>query len=1237
MSSNPTGRTADGAGYTFPPPLHMRFVGTLKAAVAAVTVQVMIRRRTRCIIAGLAGLWCLAAHGGPPDGPPPEPAAYPGPIRTSDAGTATPREIPFFPSAANARGWQGFVRVVNHSDEDGAVSIRAFDDAGRDFGTLTLAIDAGETVHFNSDDLEDGNASKGLTGSTGRPAQGDWRLRLTSTLSIEAMAYVRTADGLLTAMHDVAPMVEGAGQSYRVVTFNPGSNDSQASLLRLVNPGAAEAAVTITGVDDRGRHRGPVRLSIPPRAARTISAADLEGGAANLDGTLGDGGGKWRLAVESDAPVRVMSLLASPTGHLTNLSTVPLTARTDAGGWVFLVPFFPAAGNAHGWQGFVRIANYSDAPAEVTILAADDAGRGADPLLLELDGGETAHFNSGDLEDGNASKGLASGIGRPGAGDWRLSLVSSQRIDVLAYVRTSDGLLTAMHDFAPAARDGSSTRVVTFNPGSNHNQESLLRLVNPGAAEAAVTITGVDDRGAAGGSVQLRVAARASRTVSAADLEEGAANMDGALGDGSGKWRLTVAAEGLIAMSLLASPTGHLTNLSTVPSGTATPARPADRAYAVGETLASLPTGVWHPDYLQPGGGVRTSTTISSSSPDEDWTEIALDDAAFFDLNDVRYTCRSAGGCIVRDREVIEGSILQTTLGGGRDDHGDSRASATPVAVGSDTPGVLDTADVDWFRVEVDGPGLLEVRTSGFVDTEGRLEQAGGTLVTENDDGPDQDNFRITARISAGTHYVGVRGWEPDETGSYTLHVRFSAADPGAPASAVVTAVDTFRLLNDNLDPIGITFANGRFHVIDQEDGKVYAYTASGAPDHAAGFDLDSENDGAWGLVYANGRYYVVDLWDDKVYAYTASGERVVGADFELTSDNRSPRDIAYVDGRFHVVDSGEDKVFAYTAAGDRDPEADFDLQILHFDADSIVHANGRFYIGDEDDAKVYAYTVAGDPDPEADFELQDNFELVGIAYADSRFHIAYRYKSKVHAYTAAGERDVDADFDLQDRGNLQPRVIAYANGRFHVADGEHRKLYAYTTSGRYDPDADFDLQDRNGYARGITFANGRFHVLDQDDDRVYAYTASGRPDPDANFDLRLFDDGSSGIAFAGGRFHVVNEYTEKVYAYTASGERDPDADFFLQHHDGYPYRPQAMVHVDGRLHILDANSHTNDKNMVYAYTLSGQRDPAADFETPANIDVPRGMAYANGRFHLTAQEDDKVYSLTVDLPDSNR
>ena len=59
----------------------------------------------------------------------------------------------------------------------------------------------------------------------------------------------------------------------------------------------------------------------------TLTALQLETGGEGLTGALGEGMGKWRLRVRSDRPIVVMSLLESPTGHLTNLSTVPDQSR----------------------------------------------------------------------------------------------------------------------------------------------------------------------------------------------------------------------------------------------------------------------------------------------------------------------------------------------------------------------------------------------------------------------------------------------------------------------------------------------------------------------------------------------------------------------------------------------------------------------------------------------------------------------------------------------------------------------------------------------------------------------------------------------------------------------------------------------------------------------------------------------------------------------------------------------
>ena len=227
--------------------------------------------------------------------------------------------VNLFPAASDALGRQGFVRVVNRSNLDGVVTILSYDDSDTRHETLRLSLAAGETAHLNSDDLELGNRAKGLTGSTGS-GTGTWRLRMYSGLDIEVHAYVRTADGFLTAINATTTL---AGAVRQVAFFNPGSNEAQVSVLRLVNRSARAQPVSIDGTDDLGLRPGTtLRVLVPATDAVELTAAELESGDADAieSGALGDGSGKWRLRVESSGVAAVLSLLSSPSGHLTNLS-----------------------------------------------------------------------------------------------------------------------------------------------------------------------------------------------------------------------------------------------------------------------------------------------------------------------------------------------------------------------------------------------------------------------------------------------------------------------------------------------------------------------------------------------------------------------------------------------------------------------------------------------------------------------------------------------------------------------------------------------------------------------------------------------------------------------------------------------------------------------------------------------------------------------------------------------------
>ena len=242
--------------------------------------------------------------------------------------------LPLLLAADNERG-QGFVRILNASNVAGTVSIRAFDDAGQAYGPLELAIDADGARHFNSGDLEDGNPAKGITGATG-PGTGDWRLELSSRLDLVALAFVRTPDGFLTSMHDAAQgwWDESRGAQgahvYPLRFFNPASNTRLASEVRVVNIGPQAQRITIQGRDDEAVSSPLVSFRLAANGARFLTAPELEtGAAAGLDGGLGDGAGKWELYVSAAAPLKVMSLVKTESGHFTNLSSDP-TASAPA-------------------------------------------------------------------------------------------------------------------------------------------------------------------------------------------------------------------------------------------------------------------------------------------------------------------------------------------------------------------------------------------------------------------------------------------------------------------------------------------------------------------------------------------------------------------------------------------------------------------------------------------------------------------------------------------------------------------------------------------------------------------------------------------------------------------------------------------------------------------------------------------------------------------------------------------
>ena len=454
--------------------------------------------------------------------------------------------VPHVPSASS-QGHAGLVRIESRSARPGEVRVVAVDDAGQRLEAGRLTLGAGAAVEFEMAALESGDASLGLAG-TG-PGQGDWRLELTTELDIQARAYAR-AEGFLTALHDAA-LVSG---EVELPFFNPGG-EARRSVLRLANARGERARLTVRGVDDAGRAGGAVTVELAAWEARGYTASELESGAASgLTGSLGDGAGKWRLFLEAErGSAYATNLLLDGSGVL---SSVPGGMSRGSGG-VHRVSLFPSASDGAGRRGEVRVVNRSPEAAEVGIDAFDATDRAYERLRLALGAESSARFDSTDLEQGNSEKGLTGSTGS-GEGDWWLELSSASDIEVLSYVDTAAGPLSGVR--GTVGRETATG--MRYEAVLLAGESGELRLLNAGGAAVEVRVTGTDDAGASGGEVEVTLAPWVARTLTATALAEGS-GVRGALGAGTGSWRLRLESDGEIdVLSLVRGAGGMLSDVS---------------------------------------------------------------------------------------------------------------------------------------------------------------------------------------------------------------------------------------------------------------------------------------------------------------------------------------------------------------------------------------------------------------------------------------------------------------------------------------------------------------------------------------------------------------------------------------------------------------------------------------------------------------------------------------------------
>ena len=434
---------------------------------------------------------------------------------------------------------QTFIRFINPSDSEANVEVYGIDDGGMRSrrGALSFTLPANAAQQITAQDIENGNPDNGLTSNL-CDGQGKWQLRVRSDVEIRVMGFIRTPEGFLTSLNEVVPRT--ADENF-VYFANPASNTNRQTFIRIVNLTGNSDTVTITGIDDEGIvSTGTVTFELSAHESMQLTSQNLELGNSDkgLTGNLDDGAGKWRMTISSPLQLQVMSLIRTPNGFLTNLSSV-VDQNTSGAHTVYFAN--PASETFR--TTFLRIINTSTSSGTVTISAVDDSGSTAPGGNVEftLAAGAATQLTTTDLESGNSDKGLSGSFG-DGSGRWRLTVTADVTLKVMSLVRTPDGFLTNLSSAAPTSSVG--TEVYVFNPASNSLRNSFLRLVNNSNNDGAVTIVATDDGGTPGASdVTFNITANGSMSLTAVDLEVGHDDISGSFGDGEGKWRMTITSD----------------------------------------------------------------------------------------------------------------------------------------------------------------------------------------------------------------------------------------------------------------------------------------------------------------------------------------------------------------------------------------------------------------------------------------------------------------------------------------------------------------------------------------------------------------------------------------------------------------------------------------------------------------------------------------------------------------------
>ena len=171
----------------------------------------------------------------------------------------------------------------------------------------------------------------------------------------------------------------------------------------------------------------------------------------------------------------------------------------------------------------------------------------------------------------------------------------------------------------------------------------LLAVHNGQGSDANCHVELADESGVVADEQPLSIAENASIFRDLTELAQAPADFGG--GSATVSCDRQIAATGLLAGAAFSGLPPVV--LSRVPVGG------SETTFGVGATLSNLPTGSWTPDVTSGGSFLLSGGNVT----------IRLDDGGYIEEGDFQYTCQSAGGCVIENRRVTSGTIVQSATG----------------------------------------------------------------------------------------------------------------------------------------------------------------------------------------------------------------------------------------------------------------------------------------------------------------------------------------------------------------------------------------------------------------------------------------------------------------------------------------------------------------------------------------------------------------------------------------------